>query len=94
MALFGNSEAKEAKQAAKTEELLKRFGLEDLHDPRDIEAVKSIATALTGNKLIEFGTALSGSSEDVAKLTYLRALVEQNFIIIRQLDKLNKNLEK
>lgn len=88
MALFGNSEAKEAKQAAKTEELLKRFGLEDLSDPRDVEAVKSIASALTGNKLIEFGTILSGSGEDVAKLTYLRALVEQNFIIIRQLDKI------
>lgn len=88
MALFGNSEAKEAKQAAKAEELLRRFGLEDLKDPRDLEAVKSISLALTGNKLIEFGTILSGSSEDVAKLTYLRALVEQNFIIIRQLDKL------
>lgn len=88
MALFGNSEAKEEKKAAKAEALMARFGLEDLHDPRDLEAVKSISTALTGNKLIEFGTALSGSSEDVAKLTYLRALVEQNFIIIRQLDKL------
>lgn len=88
MALFGNSEAKEAKPAAKTEELLKRFGLEDLSDPRDVEAVKSIASALTGNKLIEFGTILSGYGEDAAKLAYLRALVEQNFIIIRQLDKI------
>lgn len=90
MALFGNSEAKEAKQAAKAEELLRRFGLEDLSDPRDLEAVKSISSALMGNKLIEFGTALSGNAEDAAKMTYLRALVEQNFIIIRQLDKLAK----
>lgn len=88
MALFGSNESKEAKQAAKTEELLKRFGLENLNDPRDVEAVKSIANSLTANKFIEFGTILSGSGEDVAKLTYLRALVEQNFIIIRQLDKL------
>ena len=61
MALFGSNESKEAKQAAKTEELLKRFGLEDLNDPRDVEAVKSIANALTANKFIEFGTILSGS---------------------------------
>lgn len=92
MALFGSKEPKEDKAARKEYELLAKYGLTDI-DAKDIEQVKSINTALMGNKLIETGTALSGSGVDVAKLTYLRALVEQNWIIIRQLDRLNKNLE-
>ena len=42
-----------------------------------------------GNKLIELGTAMQGGGADSAKMSYLRAIVEQNWIIIRQLDKLN-----
>jgi len=91
MALFGGQkETKEEKQARKVQELLEKYGLQNLSDPRDIESVKRISESLYGNKLIELGTALSGSGEDSAKLTYLSALVEQNWIIIRQLDQLNK----
>ena len=91
MALFGGQkETKEEKQARKVQELLEKYGLQNLSDPRDIESVKRISESIYGNKLIELGTALSGSGEDSAKLTYLSALVEQNWIIIRQLDQLNK----
>lgn len=88
MALF-SSESKEDKRERKTQEILAKYGLEDLTDPRDAETVKGITYGLTGSKLIEFGTTFSGSAEDVAKLSLLRAIVEQNWIIIRQLDKLN-----
>lgn len=93
MALF-NKENKEDKAARKTAELLERFGLEELQDERDLEAVKVIAAEMVGNGLIEFGTILSGKAEDVAKISSLRAILEQNWIIIRQLDRLNKNLSK
>ena len=43
--------------------------------------------------MIELGTALQGNGVDNAKMTYMRAIMEQNFIIIRQLDRLNRNLE-
>lgn len=89
MALFGG-ESKEDKQAKKVAELLAKYGLEDLSDPRDIKAVREISLALMGNKLVDLGTALQGNGTDAAMLTYLRAIVEQNFIIIRLLDKLNK----
>ena len=89
MALFNNA-AKEDKKAAKVEALLEKYGLQELKDPRDIESVRAIANSLMGNKLIELGTALTGNGEDVAKMTYLSALVEQNWIIIRLLDKLAK----
>ena len=93
MALFGAKEAKEDKVARKTQAMLEKYGLEYL-DPKDVESVRNIGYALMGNGMIEFGTALTGSGVDVAKMSYLRALVEQNWIIIRQLDRLNKKLDQ
>ena len=93
MGLFGNGETKEEKKARKIQELLQKYGLDNLSDPRDLEAVKNISNNLAGNNLIELGTALQGNGVDSAKLTYMRAIMEQNFIIIRQLDRLNRNLE-
>lgn len=86
MALFG--EGKEEKQERKTQEILAKYGLNELSDPRDLENVKNISRALMGNKLIEIGTAMQGAGADSAKMSYLSAIVEQNWIIIRQLDKL------
>lgn len=93
MALFGAKETKEDKVARKTQAMLEKYGLEYL-DPKDVESVRNIGYALMGNSMIEFGTALTGSGVDVAKMSYLRALVEQNWIIIRQLDRLNKKLDR
>lgn len=87
---FGAS--KEEKKEAKVQALLERYGLQELTDPRDKQAVRNIATNLMGNKLIELGAALSGSGTDPAKLSYMNAIMEQNFIIIRQLDKISKKL--
>lgn len=86
MALFG--ESKEDKKEKKVAALLDRYGLHELSDPRDLAAVQAIANKLAGNNLIEVGAILSGSAPDAAKMGYLGAIVEQNWIIIRQLDKL------
>ena len=88
MALF-NSTSKEEKQIQKVYETLHKYGLEELSDPLDVESVKQIAAKLAGSNLIGIGTALSGLPQDVAKMSLLQAIVEQNWIIIRQLDKLN-----
>lgn len=61
---------------------------------QDLDDAKAIARRLLGNGLIEFGTVLSGSAEDVAKLSYLSVLVEQNWMIINQLDRLNKKMQR
>ena len=87
MALF-SGESKEEKKARKAQELLEKYGLENLYDQRDIESVKAIASKLAGSNLINVGTALSGSAQDVAKMSLLETVIEQNWIIIRQLDKL------
>lgn len=91
MGLFGNKEDKKNRKVA---ELLTRYNLQELSDQNDLQSVINIAEDLAGNNLITFGTTLSGKAEDVAKLTYLSALIEQNWIIIRQLDRLNKKLEE
>lgn len=91
MALFGNGEEK---REQKIQALMQKYGLEDLSDPRDKQAVQNIATNLMGNKLIELGAALQGNGVDAAKMSYLNAIMEQNFIMIRQLDRIAKSLEK
>lgn len=88
MGLFGSGEAKEDKQAKKALEILRKYGVEELSDPRDVASVREIAAEMAGNKLIETGIALQGNSIDSTKISYLRILMQQNFIIIRQLDRL------
>lgn len=90
MALFGEKESKEEKKARRIQELLDKYGLQDLSDPRDLESVKRISESLLGNKAIELGNLFAGSGADDVKMSYLSAIVEQNWIIIRLLDKLTK----
>ena len=91
MAIFGNNQEK---QEQKVQALLQKYGLEELSDPRDIQAVRNIATNLAGTKLMEFGAALQGNGVDAAKMSILNAIMDQNFIMIRQLDRIAKALEK
>ena len=105
MALF-NGETKEekkarkaaeaaAKQAEKDQAALRKFGLENLENPEDIVSVKTIVGELAGTGLMELGIAFgAGNDRDIQKnmMYSQRAIVEQNFIIIRQLDRIAKLL--
>ena len=54
-----------------------------------------MALSMTANKLGETEIALSfGKTEDNVKIGYLGMLVEQNWVIMNQLGRLNKNIEK
>ncbi|MDP4145847.1 MAG: hypothetical protein Q8936_15400 [Bacillota bacterium] len=94
MGLFGNKETKEEKNAKQLQKFMDKYQLEDL-DEKDLVVLKRIAGDLSGNNLLSLGMALSFSTkaEDQAKISYLSALVEQNWMIIRQLSRLNKNIE-
>lgn len=87
MALF-NKESKEDKKEQKLQEFISRYGLENIQDPVTNSILMNVQATLSANKYADIGAALSGTATDMAKQTYLRALVEQNFIIIRQLDQL------
>ena len=75
------------------EDLMERFGLSNI-DSRDADSVRKILNDLKGNGLIKAGMAFGfAKGEEQAKVSYLSAIVEQNWIIIRQLDRLNKQME-
>lgn len=95
MALFGGKEAKEEKVARKQQEMLKKYRLEELSDPADLESVKRIVAELFGTDVFELDALLTGDVRNMTRnqMYYQRALVEQNFIIIRMLDRINKKLK-
>lgn len=89
--MFGKEKgSKEEKQLRQQQEVMEKYGLQDLSDPQDIESVKKIVQELYGTNVMEAGLKLSGSPADIEKVIFLRTLIEQNFIIIRQLDRISK----
>ncbi|WP_051585920.1 hypothetical protein [Caldanaerobius polysaccharolyticus] len=94
MSLFGKKETPEEKQQKELQMFMDRYQLEDL-DEKDLIVLRRISQDLAGNKWFKAGMALSfAKAEEQAKVTYLSALVEQNWMIIRQLSRLNRNIEK
>lgn len=92
MGLFKSEEQKQLENEEKIKKIMEKYELSSLA-PEYQEAIKNINAELSGNKLINLGTSLSGTPEDTAKLSYLSALVQQNWIIIRLLDELNKKIK-
>ena len=86
--MFGNKDAK------REQKILEKYGLQGLSDPKDQQAVYNLAYEMSGSALESLGLMLQGNTTDSSKIYALRALMEQNFIIIRQLDRITKLLEK
>jgi hypothetical protein len=82
--MFGNNEEKKQE---KVEKLLERYKVQNVS--ADIsEDILAIAQDLAGNKMIEVGTLLQGNGADATKMSYLSAIMKQNFIIIKLLDEI------
>jgi hypothetical protein len=82
--MFGNSEEKKQEKVNK---LMERYKITNVSS--DIsEDVLAIAQDLVGNKMIELGTLLQGNGADAVKMSYLSAIMKQNFIIIKLLDEI------
>lgn len=95
MALFKSADEKAAQAAAKEQALLDQYGVGALVDPEDRDSVRRIAQELVGSGMMETGMKLSMAKPEVQlPISYQRAIMEQNFIIIRQLDRIAKALEK
>lgn len=94
MALFNKGNDN---KADKELEMIAKYGLDTLNDPADVESVKKIVSELVGTGMMETGMKLGSigsKAEDILPVYYQRAILKQNWIIIRQLDRLNKSLEK
>ncbi|MDD3230956.1 MAG: hypothetical protein PHE09_17330 [Oscillospiraceae bacterium] len=91
--MFGGK-SKEEKQAEHLDEFKQQHHIEDM-DEKYSENIKNIADRLIVTGPDDEGIALNSSnSANQIKVAYLSALVEQNWILMQQLDQLNKNIEK
>lgn len=94
MGLFGKRETQEEKRQKQVEKFKQKYNLDTLNE-KDLDLVMKVANDLAGNGFFKAGMALSfAKAEEQAKVTYLSALIEQNWIIINQLSRLNSNIEK
>ncbi|HFI0251064.1 TPA: hypothetical protein ACGO6P_000444 [Streptococcus suis] len=97
MGLFGGKKEKEPKKS-KAEIYLEERGVTNLSE-ESFGQVEKVINDLAGNGLAKAGLALSFAKvEEQAKVSYLSALVEQNWILISQnqqiIDELKKLNEK
>ena len=94
MALFSSKENKDDKKQQEINNFMNKYQLEEIDD-KDLVIIKKIATDLIGNNLLKAGMALSfAKAEEQAKVSYLSALVNQNWIMIRQLNNISNKLDK
>lgn len=90
MGLFDSKEVKDAKKEEKLNAMMAKYGLESL-SPEYREKVKDINDELLGMGFMEAGMKLSmAKAEDQMKVSYLHAIVEQNWMIIRLLDEIKR----
>lgn len=81
-------------QQGEMQKFQQKFHIDEL-DSRDLETVRDISTDLAGNGFFKAGALFSNTSAaDQAEMFYQSAIVRQNWIIINQLNRLNKNIEE
>lgn len=95
MGFFKSEEEKQAEREAKLNKIMAKYELNDLEDKYK-NAVSNINSELAGTNMMELGNMLSFDEKTAARLNtyYINALIQQNWIIIRQLDEINKKLGK
>lgn len=94
MAFFNSKENKDDKKQQEINNFMAKYQLDEIDD-KDLVIIKKIATDLIGNNLLKAGMALSfAKAEEQAKVSYLSALVNQNWIMIRQLNNISNKLDK
>lgn len=93
MGLFGSKKGKEPKKS-KAQIYLEERGVTNLSEESFVQ-VEKVINDLAGNGLIKTGMALSlAKAEEQAKVSYLSALVEQNWILVSQNQQIIDELKK
>ena len=97
MGLFQSNEEKRIKAEEKKEKelrkLVSKYNLGSM-SKTDLETLRRISSDLAGNAFAKAGMAFSFAKvEEQAKVTYLSALVEQNWLIIKMLSEMNRKLD-
>lgn len=91
-------DAKQAKRDQKVYDLLAKYQLDFLadRDPADIQLALRAVNGMAAANINEATEVLtfSGSANEKMQQAYQRGAFYENLIIIRQLDRLNENIEK
>lgn len=87
MAFFNKKQ--EVDPTEKAKQIIQRYDLQNV-DPQYADALKSISTLLIGSGIEEFSGLLNSDDKAINRVQtqYIHAIMEQNFIIIRQLNDL------
>jgi len=86
--------SKEEKQQEQLKKFMDKYHIDEL-SAKDLEIVRNIAVDLVGNGALKMGMAFSfADTSEQAKVSYLSALVEQNWLIINQNSRIESLLEK
>lgn len=96
MGLFKSAEEKQEQRDAKIQELLDKYGVGDLDDEKSRDMMFRVASGLAGTGMMEAGNFIAPNEKTFWRLQniYLDTIMQQNFVMIRQLDKIEKALEK
>ena len=95
MGLFSSPEEKEAKRQEKLTKALAKYHVEELNNKDDMNSVRAIAVDMLGYGFFEVGELFGNDSATFRKTAQTnRVIMEQNFIMIRQLDRIAKLLEE
>ena len=82
---------KKDEKQAQLRAFMEYYQLTDMNE-NDLVVLQRITNAMAGNRLMQLGETLKG--EGNAQTGYLSAIVEQNFMMIKQLSELNSKLDK
>lgn len=87
------NETKVTKEERRIEKYKEKYNLNSLSED-DLKIVQNIATDMAGSGLMKTGMSLSfAKAEEQLKVGYLSTLVEQNWLIINQLNRLLDKLD-
>jgi len=80
------------KEEKEIQKFMEKYHLEDL-DEKDLVVLRKIAYDMWGQGFFKFASLFESSSAN-AQTHYLSVLVQQNWFLMRQLGRLNRNIEK
>ena len=95
MGLFKTEEEKQQKKEEKLRKIMQKYELENLSSEY-ANAIRNINSELAGSGLGEFGNLLAPDEKTSLRIQtqFLNSIVQQNWIMIRQLDEISKKLDK
>lgn len=95
MGLFKSAEEKQQIREEKTKKILEKYELANISSKYS-NAIRNINSELAGSGLSEFGNLLSPDTNTSLRIQtqFLNSIVQQNWIMIRQLDEIIKKIDK